>query len=65
MPPDVEGNTYGHLFIEIGNLEWLIYDGQNYLESGVGSEGKGIYSLFVNTKFWGDKTKGIYLKYND
>lgn len=32
LPPNVEGNTYGYLFIELGELHWLIYEGENYLE---------------------------------
>ena len=62
LPPGVDGNNFGHLFIEIGNLDWFQYDGQNYLEEGSSSAGKGIYNLFSNIKFWGDSSKGIYLK---
>jgi hypothetical protein len=61
LPPEVEGSTYGHLFVEIGNLNWLIYDNENYLEPASGGT-KPIFNLFTNIKFWGDKTKGIYLK---
>jgi len=64
LPPEVQGNTYGHLFVEIGNLEWLIYNQENYLdERGMGVDDKGVHSLFCNIKFWGDKSKGVYLKY--
>ena len=64
LPPDVDGGTYGYLFIELGNLDFFIYDGVNYLEEGVASVGKPIYNLFANIKFWGDHSKGIYLKYD-
>jgi hypothetical protein len=61
LPPEVEGPNFGHLFIEMGNLDWLTYDGQNYLDDGSG-EGRGVNHLFANIKFWGDRSKGIYLK---
>ena len=27
LPPEVEGPNFGYLFVEIGNLDWLTYDG--------------------------------------
>ena len=62
LPPEVEGPSYGSLFVEIGNVDFLTYDGQNYLEEGFSAHGKGINHLFANIKFWGDSTKGIYLR---
>ena len=60
LPPGVEGSAYGNLFIEIGDLGWLIYDTENYLEEM--ASGKGVHNLFANMKFWGDNTKGLYLR---
>lgn len=62
LPPEVEGPNFGSLFIEFGNLDWLTYDGENYLDEGASSANKGVTRLFGNIKFWGDRTKGIYLK---
>lgn len=62
LPPDVDGSNFGHMFIELGNLDWFQYDGQNYLEEGSSSQGKGINNLYGNIKFWGDRSKGIYLR---
>ncbi len=62
LAPDVEGPNFGSLFIELGNLDWLTYDGKNYLDESSGSSNKGVTRLFGNIKFWGDRTKGIYLK---
>ncbi len=62
LPPEVEGTTFGHLFIEVHNMEWFQYDGVNYLGDGSNTNGRDITKLFANIKFWGDRTRGIYLK---
>lgn len=31
LPPGVEGPSFGSLFVEIGEMEWFIYNGLNYL----------------------------------
>ena len=62
LPPEVEGPNFGSLFVEMQNIEWLTYDGLNYLEEGLSTAGKAANHLFANMKFWGDRTKGIYLK---
>ncbi|CDW78943.1 c2 domain-containing protein 3 [Stylonychia lemnae] len=62
LPPEVEGPTFGFLFIEMQNLDWLTYDGQNYLEDIGTSLGPRVNNLFANIKFWGDQSKGVYLK---
>jgi hypothetical protein len=33
LPPGVQsGTTFGHLYVQMGELRWLTYDGLNYLE---------------------------------
>jgi hypothetical protein len=33
LPPGVQGGTaFGSLFVQMGELQWLTYDGLNYLE---------------------------------
>jgi len=32
LPPGVEGNSFGSLFVEMGQMEWFTYDGLNYLK---------------------------------
>lgn len=61
IPPGVEGTGYGSLFVEMGQMEWFTYDGVNYLNEN-GSESKPIHNLFANFKFWGEQSKGIYLR---
>jgi hypothetical protein len=62
LPPGVEGIAYGSLFVEVGSMEWFTYDHINYL-SDSGSETRPIHNLYANFKFWGEQTKGIFLKY--
>lgn len=56
---------FGNLFIEMGELKWLTYDGNNYLEDY--GKGPKIQDLYANIKFWGEdpSTKGIYLKFQN
>lgn len=61
LPPEVEGVTYGNLFIEMGKMEWFTYDSVNYLADGT-EINKPLYHLFANIKFWGDRSKGLFLK---
>jgi hypothetical protein len=60
LPPGVEGQSLGSLFVECGDLEWFNYDGVNYLQEGY--DIKPINNLFANIKFWGEQSKGIYLR---
>ena len=66
LPPGISGGpTFGQLFVEMGDLKWLTYDGMNYLEDfGKGSK---VQDLYANIRFWGEdpKTKGIYLKFKN
>ena len=62
LPPGVDGASLGSLFVEMGSVEWLTYDGVNYLENAEQSEFKPIQNVFANIKFWGDQSKGIYLR---
>ena len=66
LPPGVISNaSFGHLFVEMGDLKWLTYDGVNYLEDyGAGPK---IRDLYANFKFWGEdpSSKGIYLKFKN
>ena len=63
LPPNVEGGTQGSMFVEIGAIDWFTYDGVNYLaETGSEERPKPINNLFANIKFWGETTKGIYLR---
>lgn len=61
LPPGVEGSVQGKMFIEMGQVEWLIYNERNYLNS-VGGAPLPIKNLFVNFRFYGDKGKGLFLK---
>ena len=49
------GPSYGKLFIEIQNLHSLEYNKRDYTLP----EEKDLY---VNMKFWGDTSKGIFLR---
>jgi hypothetical protein len=42
-------------------MEWFTYDGINYLADS-GGENHPIFNLFANFKFWGEASKGIYLR---
>tara|TARA_B110000285_G_C14773527_1_gene445130 strand:- start:2 stop:595 length:594 start_codon:yes stop_codon:yes gene_type:complete len=66
LPPGVQsGTAFGHLYIQMGELRWLTYDGLNYLEDyGKGQKVKDLYAQF---KFWGDdpNERGIFLKFKN
>jgi len=32
LPPLVDGNPQGSLFVDMGDLEWFTYDNVNYLQ---------------------------------
>ena len=64
LPPGVTSSAaFGSLFVEIGDLHWLTYDGVNYLEDY--GKGAKIQDLYANIKFWGESTtqRGIFLKF--
>ena len=42
-------------------MEWFTYDGINYLADS-GGEHHPIHNLFANFRFWGESSKGIYLR---
>lgn len=43
-------------------MEWFTYDGINYLADSGGGEHHPIHNLFANFRFWGETSKGIYLR---
>ncbi len=53
IPPGVEGNAQGSMFIEMGELEWFTYDQVNYLQDS-GADYKPVEYLFANIKLWGE-----------
>ena len=59
LPPEVDGSNFGHLFVEMGQMDWFTYDSVNYLQEGTN---KPIFNLFANIKFWGDTNRGLFLK---
>ena len=64
LPPGIGSTkTFGNLFIQMGNLKWLTYDGQNYLEDY--GKGMKVQDLYSHIKFWGEDPNkpGIYLKF--
>ena len=66
MPPGVKSNvSFGNLFVEMGDLKWLTYDGTNFLEDY--GKGPKMQDLYANLKFWGEdaNAKGIYLKFKN
>ena len=66
LPPGLTSNaTFGHLYVEMGDLKWLTYDGVNYLEDF--GKGAKVRDLYANIKFWGENpnSKGIYLKFKN
>ena len=66
LPPGVKSNAhFGNLFVEMGELKWLTYDGVNFLEDY--GKGPKIQDLYGNLKFWGEdpNSKGIYLKFSN
>ena len=66
LPPGVKGNaTFGNLFVDMGDLQWLTYDGKNFLEDY--GKGPKILDLYANLKFWGEdpNSKGIFLKFKN
>ena len=66
LPPGVKSNvSFGNLFVEMGDLKWLTYDGTNFLEDY--GKGPKMQDLYANLKFWGEdaNAKGIYLKFKN
>ena len=66
LPPGVQsGTAFGNLFVQMGELRWLTYDGLNYLEDY--GKGPKIRDLYANLKFWGEdpKDRGIFLKFKN
>ena len=66
LPPGVASNSpFGQLFVEMGELKWLTYDGTNYLENY--GKGAKVQDLYANLKFWGEPptSKGIFLKFRN
>jgi hypothetical protein len=66
LPPGVESAlTFGHLFVEMGDLHFLNYDGMNYLQDyGKGSK---IHDLYARLRFWGEnpESRAIFLKFKN
>ena len=46
LPPGVVSNgAFGHLYVEMGSLNWLTYDGMNYLDDyGKGPKIRDLYA---------------------
>jgi len=66
LPPGVKSNaTFGNLFLDMGELHWLTYDGKNFLEDY--GKGPKIQDLYANFRFWGEdpNSKGIFLKFKN
>ena len=66
LPPGVKSNaTFGHLFVDMGDLQWLTYDGKNFLEDY--GKGPKVQDLYANIRFWGEdpNSKGIFLKFKN
>ena len=66
LPPGVKSTaSFGNLFVDMGDLHWLTYDGKNYLEDY--GKGQKIQDLYANFRFWGEdsNSKGIYLKFKN
>lgn len=61
LPPGCEGSPQGNLFIDLGAMEWLIYDSVNYLQDP-GNGKLPLRNVFANLKFWGDKGRGLFLR---
>lgn len=70
LPPGVDGDqVLGKLELTVGALEWLNYDGSNYLaDSAKGKQHPLAAETFVNASFWGEEMnnnggKGVYLHF--
>ena len=70
MPPGVESDqVLGRLELTVGALDWLTYDGSDYLQdSAKGKHEPLARATFVNISFWGEMTnqnggKGVYLHF--
>jgi hypothetical protein len=50
--------------VEVGKVDWFIYDGVNYLDAQ-GGKGSALKNLFVNFKFWGDSGRGAFLRFQN
>lgn len=61
LPPYVNDSVQGKLFIELGQVEWLIYNERNYLQSPQGTN-IPLKNVFVNLRFYGDRSKGLFLR---
>jgi hypothetical protein len=51
LPPGVNDNIYGKLFISIGAINWLKYGKIDYLNDA------RVHTLSFQFKFWGDKNQ--------
>jgi len=66
LPPGLgSAASFGQVYVEMGDLKWLTYDGMNYLEDF--GRGQKVKDLYANIKFWGESpsSKGIYLKFKN
>lgn len=66
LPPGINsGITFGQLFVQMGQLKSLTYQGMNYLQDF--GKGPKVKELFANFKFWGEEpnARGIYLKFQN
>ena len=67
LPPGVEEeDVQGQLHLRMGDLQWLTYDGTNYMEDiNRATRQPRFKDLYAHIKFWGEaqNSKGVYLKF--